>query len=442
MVVSGFESLPYDVFLHILCEIDEKADLDSLRLAFPDSVPSFLQAHPKILDRAYWNEIERDYLLPLALLNFRFHRSHEAARILECLNPPKLQLGMSVAWVLNGDEDPSKKANSIRRATIESLNADTVSQMRTIHEDIERLANIFTDHQLKPHYSSRSYRPPTTSERLRVMKAIYNTWMVMLSKITRREFELGHLTDLYLPDISGVEHRDVKIYSDLNNAWGFWDAREVEVVMELLWEEIPRRVAEEGFGEQPLKSKPRRIIGRDTWFLQDETAEIYIREHIDLIDFIYTEKEFSPGKQAELLESLGNGKKAREAIDTLVRSDKCAKSVFHQDGAQRGEISVIFRTGMLRNCREAVRNLLYMGLRRCALGKDMDTYRAPPLRRLVKGIDGAVEVPQRYRGLIEKNWTLSDNVMVADCMWDDGRLQELGYQTPRFIEPLDRYSRR
>ncbi|KAK6526849.1 hypothetical protein TWF281_010046 [Arthrobotrys megalospora] len=449
MPTLTLESLPYDIFHHILLEIDEKADLDNLCLAFPNSAGRFVQQHPGILDNIYWSEIERLYILPLALLNFRFHRSHASSRVLSCLGPQgrrETTTSSLYSWIwgrpnsrdnLVGEINPA----SIRRAraVIKSLDATTASQMKALHLQIEKLADIFVNYQLKPHYSpsfsSRIYRPLTTTERKRVMKAIYKAWVIILWMRSESERNRFQPTDVDCEDPSRIPDMDLRFYAKWTDNWRFWDAREAEVVMSVLWKEIPKRVSEEGFGKQWPAVESWETIGSEPWVIPaDDTRKntIYIDRSTDLIDFIITGSKFDLEKHVELLECLGDKDMAMEAMRTLLLSDGDTRWVFNEPGSQNGGIDASHRTQLLIRCDAQLKRTQYSGMAKVHKDTAGDMYCDPPLRRLVKGRGGVIVVSEFEDRARNDNWTEAERVIVRDCMWDDQRLEELGYQFPEF----------
>ncbi|KAK6533431.1 hypothetical protein TWF694_002371 [Orbilia ellipsospora] len=453
MARKNIESLPYDIFLHILSLIDDKADLDNLCLALPHSASRIVSKHPTLLDRLYRAEIRDHFLLPAALLNFRFNRSHEAAAVLEKLDPLGLASPYHSQLVINGngynngydsdsdsdtdeddigslggdiydDEEEEDSERLVNIRVMQSISEQTATQMKYIHTRIERLAQIFMKYQLDKHQqtetATQKCRPPTADERRRVIKAVYNAWLVV---ITRLFAMLGASDD----GNSGVPGVDRKLYINLTTAWEFWETKEVGTILEVLWKEIPVQVID-------LASEGGFSAVGQRWVIKEENRRYYISSPLDLIDFAFTGGNWNLDKHIQLLECHGDEKRAKEFLINLVTTDEDSKRIFTIGTSS----AVTARTNLISKCEERIRSVIRTAWNKeNSVHQNQDRFCTPPARRLVDGRNGTLEVVKyEERGSSrETNWTTMAQVKVKDCVWDDWRLEGWGYHFPEFVYP-------
>ncbi|KAF3928922.1 hypothetical protein AA313_de0204137 [Arthrobotrys entomopaga] len=461
MARKNIESLPYDIFLHILSLIDDKTDLDNLCLALPDSASNIVSKHPTLLDKLYRTEIRDHFLLPVALINFRFNRSHESAAVLEKLDPLGLASPYHSQQAINGngynndnsdsdsdtdeddidslgggyiydDEDREEEEEEeeedgdrqVNMMVMQSISEQTATQMKYIHIRIERLAQIFMKYQLDSHTegTGRKSRPPTADERRRVIKAVYNAYLVVITRLFAMQ---GPLAD----GDSGLPGVDRKLYINLTTSWEFWETKEVGTVMEVLWKEIPTKVID-------LASENGFSIAGQKWVIKGENRRYYVNSQMDLIDFAFTGSNWNLDKHIQLLEChmYDDEKGAKEFLTTLVTTDEDSKQVFTPSISS----VVATRTNLVLKCQERIRSVIQTAWNKENLvHQNQDRFCTPPARRLVSGRNGMLEVikHEERSSLRETNWTTLERVMIRDCVWDDWRLEGWGYYFPEFVHP-------
>ncbi|KAF3903495.1 hypothetical protein ABW20_dc0109003 [Dactylellina cionopaga] len=269
----NLESLPYDIFLHTLTFIDDKGDLDNVCLALPNSAAKIVAMNPRILDTMYWMEIQQHFLLPVALLNFRFHKSLDAAAVLKQLRLSSSDYLQEIKDRENGNGnileimrrfrarrfgncnekyDPKENIDAI----LEAINQQMAKQMKNIHIQVEKLASIFIQYKLRAHHPlPEEYTPPTPDERRRIIQAVYRASLI---DTIREENTITYET---FPETTSM---DRPIYSNLLKSWGFWDLKETAAVMDVLWTEIPKKIIEEASGGI---GKPN---GPDLWVFESK----------------------------------------------------------------------------------------------------------------------------------------------------------------------------
>lgn len=335
----NLESLPYDVFHHILLQIEDKSDLDSFCVALPNSVGKIIEENRLIVEGLYWTEIHERYLLQVSLINFKYHKSNDAADLLERVDPYNVkgyirrkrqqhrndyassdsEDDMDVSGSAGGAPGGGGGGGAIGNTTSggggggagEGSSDNNVSgqddpppvipkefdevtqrQILDIHAQIESLARIYLKTQLEKHYPGVAYRPPSATERARVIKAVYNAVTIILDRLsTMEQLDFGIRTQNGIsifggilnltPQIPLVEFPDIDraVYVTLCKSWGFWDTMETMTVLEVLCKEIPIKIIEDVSG---VKFWIRADMGTGWVFMCPKTGTFSIIKHSNI----------------------------------------------------------------------------------------------------------------------------------------------------------------
>ncbi|KAK6512142.1 hypothetical protein TWF481_001034 [Arthrobotrys musiformis] len=475
----SLETIPLDALYQILLRIDNKTDLENICVASP-AIECFAAENTHIVDGIYWREIKNEFLMPLALLNSMFNRSDETLGLLRSLWIPDQSedggQGEEDLEVETGSHDPDpeedgegeekdkKDPNSIAPRTLDSLSPETIAQMKSLHIQIEKLARIFMNRQLERHYPPpASYRSPTAEERARIIMAVYRAYiMVNMRFVILWDYPMSsamfnthlEITDMMTPQI------EQDAFTILSNQWTYWELKEMGVVLERLWCQIPTEVLEEAIGrdadmdEVLVKILCRRVrrrssgiipAGSSTKHPNPEFAERYVwKEWIkDMISFIFSMRDWNPERHVEFLDNLGHRQKSIEWLSAITSNDDCLLPlVTWEQTPNCHSMNVALRTKIYALTEIRILYLVQEELRKDVYARPgYMWYCRPPPRRLIKGETGLVSVPRFEDTKFSREaqtWVSSgqENVctMVEDCMWDDWRLEGWGYHFPEFVQ--------
>ncbi|KAK6526850.1 hypothetical protein TWF281_010047 [Arthrobotrys megalospora] len=419
------QSLPHDIIWCILVSIDNKPDLANLCAALPDTAGTLTQKWTSLYDRLYWDEIEEHHFPHLSVLNLLFNGDNSAVKMLK---PP-------FRFYDNGAAMRSRiriclPDAQVYRPVRHSLSLETACRMKEIHVQIERMAEIFMRYQLEGHHPPpESYRQPTVGERRRVIKAVYNAWLI----------GLGVLLDPLNTDPSLVSSKlGPKVgplysswYGRLVSDWTLWEMKETRAVFNILWKEIPRKLSQRYFSKLVIEK------GRDNV--------------PQFLDFLYSDHEWSPGKyltlfdrrggqddvtDAEMLKYLGSYGAATRGVSCSPPSSPPPRLLLERlDLNQRLKRQFLGQFDQKLQSHERYPKESRGNSR---WGCRPDAF--PEFRRLI-GKSPPPPPPadhlSRYRLIRQEymtplwNWTRMGNVMLDDCLWDDWRLEGWGYQFPR-----------
>ncbi|KAF3216838.1 hypothetical protein TWF679_002679 [Orbilia oligospora] len=280
-VKLSFTSIPLDAIYQILHTIDNKPDLDNLCLAFP-CIGEIVAENTHIVKQLYWKEIQNDFFMPLALLNSTLNKSDEASQLLQSLVPPKHSE--------DDDDETGTEDSNIQltpAALVKTLSPQTTFNMTIIHMQIEKLAYIFMKTQLESHYPPpQIYRSPTCGERMRVIMAVYRAHiMVAMRFVNHPKFPISSSTYNTYLEISEkmIPHIQQEVFYILWDQWNYWDFKEVGVVLDKLWSELPMAVYREALGKgldvdsdlfEVLHRRIRRKAGPSTILVQSRTSRL------------------------------------------------------------------------------------------------------------------------------------------------------------------------
>ncbi|KAF3172293.1 hypothetical protein TWF225_010395 [Orbilia oligospora] len=441
-VKLSLTSIPLDAIYQILHTIDNKPDLDNVCLAFP-CIGEIVAENTHIVKQLYWKEIQNDFFVPLALLNSTLNKSDEASQLLQSLVPPKHSE--------DDDDETSAQDSNIQltpAALVKTLSPQTIFNMTITHMQIEKLAYIFMKNQLESHYPPpQIYRSPTCGERTRVIMAVYRAHiMVAMRFVNHPKFPISSSTYNTYLEISEkmIPHIQQEVFYILWDQWSYWDFKEVGVVLDKLWSELPMAVYREALGKGldvdcNLFEVLQRRVRRKTESSSRQTEAEWMD---DSISFMFSMRDWNPGKHVEFLENLGNRKKSADWLFATANDGDCLFPWIDWDDTPNcHKMNVALRTHLYFTTALRIRYLETEEITKETYTRPGQTwYCRPPPRRLVKGITGQVAVPRikdtKY-SRVSRTWISpnQENVcaMVVDCLWDDWRLKELGYFLPEFL---------
>ncbi|KAK6348934.1 hypothetical protein TWF730_009695 [Orbilia blumenaviensis] len=422
------QSLPHDIIWCILANIDNKPDLTNLCTVLPNTAGSLTKKWTSLYDRLCWQEIDGFYFPYLAVLDLAFNGNDEAA----------MTLGYSVAHPAFPNNASlriysfHKWDKEFCRSARVSLPGETVSRIKDIHLQIERMAEIFMEHRLESHHSPpEAYIQPTLEERGRIVKAVYIAWIIGLQisiespnpdpSLRSRGFGGGAM--ILFKSLCGR----------LTRQWPFWEVRGAKVAFSILWSEIPRELSERLFGE--LGELNTRGCDNVTRFL----------------DFIFSSHEWNADKYLKLFDRRGNEELHPETADTEIlkymRSFGAASmGIMFDFPAGLASRLILERMDIAQRLKREYffhveqRIQLYESL--ASRPNDPHLSDIPPeAKRLIGDVPPPSNTLPRYwcrpvcayigNGRTLWNWTKMATVNIEDCLWDDWRLEGWGYRFPQ-----------
>ncbi|KAK6333414.1 hypothetical protein TWF718_011226 [Orbilia javanica] len=462
-----FRNLHYDAIFEILLRIDNKPDLENLCLAYP-YLGGIVNERRYILNRLYWEEIRYDFFMPLVLVSSALTRSEVYLEILLSLLPPE-NSGDGEEEEEEGEEEEEEEEESAEgegdipkfqeidiestdmkktiKKLIDSLSPDTALAMAKTHRDIEKLAYIFMNNQLEQHHPPpQACRSPTAGERTRVMMAIYRAYvMVLMRFVNQPGFPVSaSLYNTYL-EIAELMRpaAEQDVFHLLWREWDYWDLKEVGIVLDKLWFDLPVAIFREALGTG---------LDVDTQFVNVLQSRVRRREDShhtemewidDMISYMFSARTWNPEKHAEFLGYLGRRRRSSNWIIVMIMDGESLEPfILWEDTPNCHQMNAVLRTHIYYMTALRIRFLETEAIREdMYINPGVPLYCRPPARRLVKGATGRVIVPTTQDlafSRVARTWLSpnQENVCTAieDCLWDDWRLEEWGYHFPEFVE--------
>ncbi|KAF3908528.1 hypothetical protein ABW21_db0206451 [Orbilia brochopaga] len=464
----SLESLPYDVFFRLLSAIDDKADLNRFCAALPLSAGAIIAADRTIVDRLYWEEIQEHFLRPAALLAHLLDPRREAAsellaKLYPQEKPRKAHDDDNDTDDDNGDSDDDDDAFDpisaflpmpLPEAEAVSLPDDiddyTAQQMLSLHRCAEHLAETYTTYTLRKHHPPPStYRSPTSEERRRVIRAVYNSWVALSEHRCQIELELMPPRNVSHADSAPGARWNL---NQMTWSWTFWEVKEAAAVSNILFREIPRRIVEEATGVEAWWK-------RKNWLLRGigDATKLRVNNATHLLDMLYTPTTYDMHTHLRFLRCHGDSHAAAAfladalATEGVMRMNKLAGGLDPYGITGMNLLDEVERKLAATTATSQLREVWGSVFR----GASTDFFSAPPARRLVRGgnavLGGAKLLEQADTGTVigaggvlgivaglmpgkvAENWTAADVVVLSDCLWDEWRLEGWGYGFPLFV---------
>ncbi|EPS39214.1 hypothetical protein H072_6994 [Dactylellina haptotyla CBS 200.50] len=443
-MTANIGSLPYELLVQIISQIDDKGDLDSLCLALPESAGNIITKYPKVLEKVYQSEIRAKCLLLNAVITFQYHCSTDIAALLRAIDP-RTQANTSSRRTQEqaldeqrdsyfAHDEQSQYSYQRDEASVRIENAlsctkpEIISQMINTHVQVEKLSRIFIRYQFDAHQQTAKQAPASCGERSRVITAIYRTLLIVFMRLMYRGNFLGSIVDSGTrEDERCVAYVNWQYMGGLSNAWSIWEVKEISAVVDVLWKEIPSKVI--------ISASDGKIYRQGGWVIEKGEEKLNVNYPVEAINILFTEREWNLNTQVQFLECLGDRQKAEEfVVDHITRDPQAATILSGQQGSIGYNADITFRSNLIGRCEERIRSITQ--IKALAHAKSNTDHPLLSPRRLVKGDTGVLYMQTSTHQGLQKtvDWTAFGPVELRDCVWDDFRLEQLGYHFPELVQ--------